>query len=115
ERALLPPPAGLPWLGLTAVLLVAVAGLADRTSLLARIPLFKPVPVLLDRAEDVRRSLGYTDVPVDQYSSLAYDRAYLEWGEHHGSGETHWRELADGRPAAVLFWYRTRPVAIISE
>jgi Protein kinase domain len=115
ESAMLSPAAGLTWLGLTAVLLVAVAGLADRTSLLARIPFFKPVPVLLDRAEDVRRSLGYTDVPVDQYSSLAYDRAYLEWGEHHGSGETHWRELAHGRPAAVLFWYRTSPVAIISK
>ena len=71
--------------------------------------------MLLDRAEEVRRSLGYTDVPVDQYSSLAHDRAYLEWGEHHGSGEAHWRELADGRPAAVLFWYRTSPVAIIPK
>ena len=50
---MLSPAAGVGWLALTGVLLLAVAGLADRTSLLARIPLSKPVPVLLDHAEDV--------------------------------------------------------------
>jgi hypothetical protein len=115
ESAMLSPAAGLAWLLLTAVLLAAVAGLADRTSLLARIPFVKPVPVLLDRAEEIRRSLGYTDAPVDQTSGLDHDRAYLDWGKGQGSGSSQWSELAEGRPAALQFWYRTSPISIVPK
>jgi protein kinase-like protein len=115
ENATLSATAGTAWLATSAMLLVAVAALADRTSVPARIPLAKPVAVLLDRAEDIRRSLGYTEAPVDYTSSLDYDNEYLEWGRRHGSGDTQWRELREGRPAAVIFSYRTSPVALIPK
>ena len=90
-----------------------MASLADRTSILTRVPFTKPAAVLLDRADEIRRSLGYTDTPVDQAWEFTYDTEYLEWGKTHGSGEIHWSDLAEGRPAAVLFRQRTSPVPLV--
>jgi serine/threonine-protein kinase len=113
ESAMVSPVAGAAWLASVAILLLVVAALSDRTSLLARIPLSKPVAVLLDRAEGIRQSLGYTDTPVDQASGLEYDHAYLNWADKHGSADGRWRELSQGRPAVLLFWYRTSPARLV--
>jgi hypothetical protein len=113
ESATLSPAAGLIWLALAAVLMIAVAQLADRTLLLARVPFTKPAAVLLDRADEIRRALGYTDTPVDQASAFEYDGAYLAWGRRNGRGESRWSELSEGRPAALLFWHRASPTPLI--
>ncbi len=115
ERAMLSPAAGIAWLACSGLLLLAVAWLADRTSLLARIPPMKPVPVLLDRAEELRRSFGYNDEPVDRASSLAYVEDYLDWARRNGSAAAHWRDLAAGRPPALVFWYRTSPAPLVPK
>jgi hypothetical protein len=115
ESAMLSPAAGIAWLSLAGVLLLTSAALADRTSLLARLPLTKPVAVLLDRAEELRRSFGYTDAPVDRSSGLTYDGDYLDWARRNGSGQRHWHELSEGRPAALLFWYRTSPIPLVPQ
>ena len=47
------------------------------TSLLARMPLSKPLAVLLDRAEEIRQSLGFADAPVDQASGLSRELSEL--------------------------------------
>ena len=87
--------------------------LADRTLLAARVPLTKPPTVLLDRADEIRRTLGYADTPADRAFGLYHNTDYLQWGRGHGSGEAGWRELATGRPAGLMFWYRTSPVPMI--
>jgi predicted Ser/Thr protein kinase len=114
ESAMLSPAAGVAWLACSGLLLLAVAWLADRTSLLARIPL-KPVAVLVDRAEELRRSLGYNDEPVDRAFSLSYVEDYLEWARRNGSAAAHWRDLAAGRPPALVFWYRTSPAPLVPK
>jgi len=103
---------GLVWLGATAVLLIIVAALADRTSLLARVQLTKPAAVLLDRAEELRQSFGFQDQPVDRASGFRYDRGFLNWSRRNGKGEEPWRALAQARPAAMLFWVRTSPIEL---
>jgi predicted Ser/Thr protein kinase len=113
ESATLSMVSGTIWLGLGAAMLFAVAGLADRTSLLARIPLTKAPAVLIDRADELRRSFGYTDPPVDQASGFIYDQSYLTWNRRHGKGDEPWRALAEGRPAALMFWVRTSPVPLV--
>jgi Protein kinase domain len=113
EQAMLSPLAGIVWVSFAAVALLSIAALADRTSLLARVPLSKPSAVLLDRAEEVRRSLGYSDAPVDRASGLFYDNDYLDWVQRNGSGQTQWRDLAEGRPPMLLFWYRTSPTPLV--
>ncbi|HVQ41996.1 MAG TPA: protein kinase, partial [Vicinamibacterales bacterium] len=112
ESATLTLVSGLVWLGLAAVLLVAVSALADRTSILTRVPLTKPPAVLLDRGEELRRVLGYPGTPVDLASGFAYDQSYLNWNRRNAKGEAPWRALSEGRPAALAFWIRTSPVPL---
>jgi serine/threonine-protein kinase len=99
-------------LAVVAVMLLVVSALADRTSLLTHIPLTKPPAVLIDRAEELRQSLGYTDSAIDQTSGFSYDTAYLNWNRQNGEGEAPWRVLAEGRPAALVFWRRTSPTPL---
>ena len=113
ESATLSVVSGAVWLGLAATLLLVVAALADRTSLLARVPLTKPPAVLLDRAEELRRSFGYTDTPIEEASGFLYDQSYLNWNRRNGKGDEPWRVLAEGRPAALVFWLRTSPIPFV--
>ncbi len=113
ESATLSPVAGFSWLALAVALAFTVAALGDRTLLLTRVPLTKPAAVLLDRADEIRRSLGYTDTPVDEMWEFTYNTDYLEWGKDHGVAKDHWRALADARPAAMMFRRRTSPVALV--
>jgi hypothetical protein len=115
ESATLSMVSGVIWLGLAAALLLIVAGLADRTSLLARIPLTKAPAVLLDRADELRRSFGYADAPFDQASGFSYEQSYLTWNRRNGKGDEPWRALSEGRPAALVFWARTSPVMLASH
>ncbi len=110
ESATLTAMSGATWLALAAVLLLAVSALADRTSILTRVPLAKPPAVLLDRGEELRRSLGYAEAPVDSASGFTYDQRYLNWNRRNAKGEAPWRALSEGRPAALVFWIRTSPV-----
>jgi len=112
ESATLSPVAGVSFLALAAVLTFAAASLADRTSLLARVPL-KPAAVLLDRAAEVRRQLGYTEPVVDDVSGFGYDLSWLNWTRRHEPERKSWPELATGQPAVVTFWYRTNPVPLV--
>ena len=105
---------GAVWLGLAAVLLFVVSALADRASILTRVPLTRPPAVLLDRGEELRRSLGYPEAPVDLASGFTYDQSYLNWSRRNAKGEVPWRALAEGRPAALVFWIRTSPVAMVA-
>ena len=111
ESATMSPAAGITWLVIVAALLLIVAALADRTLLLARVPL-RPAAVLLDRADEIRRTLGYTNVPVDQASGFEYTE-YLGWGRRNGRGAARWSELSEGRPAALLYWHRTSPASLV--
>ncbi|HEX5071473.1 MAG TPA: protein kinase [Vicinamibacterales bacterium] len=113
EQSSLTAVAAVTWLALVSAMLLVVSALADRTSLLARIPLTRPAPVLIDRAEELRQSLGYAEAAIDQRSGFAYDTAYLGWNRKNGQGETPWQVLAQGRPAALVFWRRTSPEPLV--
>jgi len=113
EQSSLSPVAGVVWVEIVAALLLVVSALADRTSLLTHIPLTKPAAVLIDRAEELRQSLGYAEPAIDQASGFSYDTSYLNWNRKNGEGEAPWRALAEGRPAALVFWRRTSPTPLI--
>jgi len=113
EGAALSTAAAVAWSALAAIAIVASVVLIARHSLFARVPLDKPAAVLADRAEEIRRAAGYTDVPVDRASSFTIDDGYLNWAKAHGRGGDGWRELTAGRPAVVAFWYRTSRFPIV--
>jgi len=101
------------WLAATIALMLAVALMADRVTLPARVPLTKPVEVLVDHAQELRRLLGYTDPIVADASGLGYDTDFLNWAVAQGWGGDRWTRLAAGRPPAILFWYRTSPMPMV--
>ena len=46
-------------------------------------------------------------------SGYYYDTDYLNWAQRHGAGDTRWKQLSTGRPAAVGFWFRSSPNLIV--
>jgi serine/threonine-protein kinase len=95
------------------VLLGLMAALADRASILARVPLNKPRAVLIDRAAELRRTVGYTDPVGDSASGYYVDTPYLNWAAGRWKTRADWDALSTGRPAAVAFWYRASPVTML--
>ena len=107
--------AGIAWLAIAAIGVTAAAVIAARYSVLNHIPLSKPGAVLADRAEQIRQDLGYTDAPADRASGFYYESDYFPWAESHSRGSSVWSDISSGRPAAVRYWYRTSPIALIPD
>ena len=95
-------------------LLVLVVKIADRSSLMAKIPLAKSADVLADHAEELRMSLGYTEPAADHAAGYSTDNDYLTWADKNLTGADRWKDLSSGRPAVLRFWYRTSPRVLIS-
>ena len=109
HSATLSPLAGLMWLAAAIALVAAVASLMGRASVLARVPLDKPAAVLMDRAEELRQTLGYAEPFTDRASWFSQDDAYLRWVVDHDRSSTRWTQLPTARPAVIRFSYRTSP------
>jgi len=105
--------AGAAWLVAIGVLMYAVLLICMRYGLTARSPFPKPTAVLADRAQEIQSALGYNEPGRDQAWGYLYDADYLNWANSHGSPEANWRELADGQPAVVRFWYRASPRPLV--
>ncbi|HEY7475181.1 MAG TPA: serine/threonine-protein kinase [Vicinamibacterales bacterium] len=95
------------------ILLFVMSALADRASVLAHVPLNKPRAVLLDRASELRRMLGYTDPIGDSASGFYFDQPYLTWAAGQRWTPEQWNTLRTGRPSAVVFWYRSSPRTLV--
>jgi predicted Ser/Thr protein kinase len=104
--------------GLSLVVAV-IAGLlvftaaSQRTSLIGRTPLDDPPDVLINRAENLVASLGYTDSPGDTASGFVAFADYTQWLRSRPLGPRRWDALVTGNPSAVLFWYRSSPRQLI--
>ena len=90
---------------ITGLLVFAYA--SQKTSLVGRTPLDDPPAVLVNRAEEIITSLGYTD-PLGEYASgfLAF-ADYRQWLRSQALGPGRWDVLSSGSPSAILFWYRS--------
>src|SRR6185437_4952670 len=104
DAATVTPLAGVGWLATAVVLMLVVASVSDRVSLLSMTPFAKPPAVLADRAEQIRQALGYTDPPADTASDFTVAFGYLDWAATNGAGRDHWAVLAGARPAPIRFW-----------
>jgi hypothetical protein len=104
---------GIAWLAIACVALIALAALGDRVSLLGRIPLRKPAPVLVDRAMELREKIGYTEPFADSAFGVRYDADFLNWAVANGAGSRRWSDVEAGRPSVLLFWRRTSPLAMV--
>jgi tRNA A-37 threonylcarbamoyl transferase component Bud32 len=93
--------------------LLVFAAASQRTSLTGRAPLDDPPAVLVNRAEELVASLGYTERVGDTASGFMAFADYRRWLRGRPLGPTRWDALASGNPSSVLFWYRSGPREIV--
>jgi serine/threonine-protein kinase len=89
--------------------LIALPLTADRVLLLRAIPPVKPVDVLIDRAQTIRRVLGYAETPRDEAYDIEEQNDVLNYFASSTAMPDRWQRLRTGRPAPVVFWHRSSP------
>lgn len=101
------------------LLILAIAGIgasawvSTRGTVLGKSRAQKPQAVLVDRAETTLRALGFTEASADQRSGFRYDADVLQWIERTSKATDRWSVLANDRPGALRFWYRTSPQVMV--
>jgi serine/threonine-protein kinase len=96
-------------LALSALGLIALLFMADRYRLHNRVPLDNPPEVLVARAREIARQLGYTEPYADEAYSFGLQADFLNYIQEHKKTPDRWRVLDTGRPASFVFWYRQSP------
>ena len=98
---------------LTLVALVGLTALSDRILLTSIVPLSKPPAVLIDRAAEISRTLGYTEAPGDSAWGFTPAVDYLAFARDRGEGRVTRDRLRTGRPPGLMFWYRSSPGVMV--
>jgi predicted Ser/Thr protein kinase len=107
----------LAWACLLFVLLGATlaAYLSPKTSINGMVPLEKSPEVLAERSREILRRLGYAGKPVGTAFGFERDIDYVRYVEEHDRSPARWKDMADGRPAGLTFWYRQSPAYLAPE
>jgi hypothetical protein len=105
------------WACLLSILagLALAAWLSPRAYRHGHVPLEKPPEALAERSREIIRSLGYPEKALDSASGFSGNGEYRRWVEEHDKSKDRWKDMEDGRPAAIYFWYRQSPVRLIPE
>ncbi len=96
--------------GLALMVMLSGAGLLHR-----EVPLQKSPTVLADRAASIAESFGYSSQPGDAAYGFERDDGYLEFLAQNDRSPDRWKRLQTGRPAAIYFWYRQSPAALVAN
>ena len=109
------PPAA--WACLISILagLALAAYLSPRAYRHGHVPLEKPPEALAERSKEIVRRLGYAEKPLDTARGFSGNGEYRRWVEEHDKSKDRWKDMEDGRPASLYFWYRQSPAVLVSE
>jgi hypothetical protein len=92
------------------VLVIGVVA-GSHGSVVGQLPMAIPRDALADRANQILKKLGYGGSIADRAMGFHVDRDYMRWAQKNGP-PAWWTDLRIGRPAALIFWYRTSPEAL---
>jgi hypothetical protein len=109
----LPVAVALPLLLVILLGAVAVGAFQARAGLVSRVPFDRPPVLMSSRAAEVVAGLGYSIVGADTASGFVSDTGYIGWLKREDAAPERWQVLADGRPAAILFWWRSAPGTLV--
>ncbi len=97
-----------PWLA-WACLAFVILGIATafvlspKYFLFQRVRLEKPPAVMVEKAQDILRKIGYRETPVDSAFGFESDEEYFQYVRSHNRSPSRWDWLPD---SALQFWYR---------
>jgi serine/threonine-protein kinase len=91
------------------------AWLSPRANRHGHVSLEKPPEVLAERSREIIRKLGYTEKPLGTAWGFSGNGEYRSWVEEHDKSRDRWKDMEDGRPAAIFFWYRQSPGPLAPE
>jgi serine/threonine-protein kinase len=105
------------WACLVSILagMALAAYLSPRAYRHGHVSLEKPPEALAERSKEIIRRFGYTEKPLDTAWGFSGNEEYRRWVEEHDKSKTRWKDMEDGRPAAIFFWYRQSPGQLIPE
>jgi hypothetical protein len=105
------------WACLVSILagLALSAYLSPRAYRHGHVPLEKPPEALAERSKEIIRRFGYTEKPLDTAWGFSGNEEYRRWVEEHDKSKNRWKDMEDGRPAAIYFWYRQNVGQLIPE
>jgi serine/threonine-protein kinase len=115
EKSALQPAIGLALVGITMVVLAALAAASQRFSFFERIPFPRTTDSLRDRAQETIERIGFTDPPYDSTYAWTLSRGYLNYTSSRSTAAELWAGLATGRTRTATFWYRTGPIPLVSS
>jgi serine/threonine-protein kinase len=90
------------------VMLLVGAAIVSRGAVISLTPTPLPPDALADRASQMLGKLGYHGDVADWAMGIAPLGDYLGW-EQKKNPTSWWKQLQQGRPPAMIFWYRTSP------
>ena len=93
--------------------LVLIAAISSRVTIAGRVPLDKPPAVLVDRAQQILASFGYTEPVADSAFNFGIAQGYLTWQAANDKRPERWDALNTGSPSTLTFWYRSSPRLLI--
>jgi hypothetical protein len=109
EAQAMPVGRALALMGALAAALVIYGLFSPRATLADLVSLDKPPAVLADRAEQLLKTLGYTDAPTDEAYGFASSDDYLRWVARTNPAPGRWLSMKAAGSSAMLFWYRSSP------
>jgi serine/threonine-protein kinase len=95
--------------------LALAAWLSPRAYRHGHVPLEKPPEALAERSKEIIRRFGYTEKALGSAWGFDGNGEYRRWVEEHDKSKTRWKDMEDGRPAAIYFWYRQSPGQLVPE
>jgi serine/threonine-protein kinase len=109
----LPVAFALPLLLVALIGAVGVGVMQSRASLVGWVPFDTP-PVLLDaRAIETVEALGYSIDGADTAAGFSADTGYISWLRREAAAPERWEAVAGGRPASILYWWRSAPDTLV--
>jgi serine/threonine-protein kinase len=105
----------IPVLAGIALGLIAFCLVYPRIHLMNLVPLENPPEVLIAKAREIAKSLGYTDRPGDWTSGFFAEAGMIQFLQSKGRNMEEWAKSFSQTPSATGYWYRQSPRPLVTE
>jgi serine/threonine-protein kinase len=105
----------IPILAVIAMAMIAFCLIYPRIHLMNLVPFENPPEVLIAKAREIAKNLGYTDRPGDWISGFFAEGGIIQFLQSRGHNMEEWRKSFSTTPSAPGYWYRQSPRPLVTE